>query len=114
MIKVLNSETREDFFTKKANSYIQEIDSLSGIFISFPFNHDISQLNKYKEQEELISEIKLRVKLLFSEYVHGDILKGRLDEIDQQNNLLFDGEHERIKQYKRILEMFVDHIKEYR
>lgn len=104
-----------DFFIEKAKQYVSEFDSIISDSIEFDINSPLafSSRTPYAIQQISISELKLKTKLLFSEFDNGEFFVQRLNEIESDIRTSLDGD-ERLKSYVSTLELFIDHINQFR
>ena len=106
-----------EFFLEKAKQYVSEIDSIISDYKEFDLDSRLSSFSNntpYAIQATSISEIKLKLKLLFSEFDKGEFF---LDEIKKMDNRITNWdrkEEEILNSYKSVLELFVDHINQFR
>ena len=103
------------FFLEKAEQYVSELQSIISEYKEFDLQSSLSFSNNtpYAIQQTSISEIKLKLKLLFSEFDKGEFFLEEIKQID--NNISYWGkEEEKFKSYISILELFVDHINQFR
>lgn len=104
-----------EFFLEKAKQYFLDLDSIILEYKEFDLNSRLSFSSNrpYAIQEKSISEIKLKLKLLFSEFDKGEFF---LEEIKKLDNSILNWhkEEENLNSYKSILELFIDHINLYR
>jgi hypothetical protein len=105
------------FFLEKAKQYIADLDSIILEYKEFDLDARLSSFSNntpYAIQETTISEIKLKLNLLFSEFDKGDFF---LEEIKKVGSGVLNWgrkEEENLKSYKSILELFIDHINQFR
>jgi hypothetical protein len=59
-----------EFFIEKANEYTAEIDRITSNYIPFSASREKPG---FQEQSDEISDLKLKIKLLFSEFEHGHL-----------------------------------------
>jgi len=107
-----------DFFIEKAENYIIDVDSFllkninSGITDKrFMNSDDLSQLETRLAD---IQELKLKIKLLFSETDNGNLFTENLIKRTTTSDLLHISNKKVLESYKRTLELFIEHIKDYK
>jgi len=66
------------------------------------------------EQKQKNSDLKLKIKLLFTEFDNGEFFKDRVVSIDEDKWLELKKEDEPFKQYKHVLSLFIEHINEFK
>ena len=66
-----------------------------------------------EKARQYVSELKLKIKLLFSEFDNGEFFVQRLNEIESNILTSFDGD-ERLNSYVSTLELFIDHLNQFR
>ena len=101
-----------DFFLDKAKQYVSELDSIISNYVQFD-DITFSETDPYNVQKKKIAELKLKIKLLFSEFDKGEFF---IDEIKKTENSVmhsFDRE-DNLRSYKSSLELFIDHINQFR
>ena len=101
-----------EFFLEKAREYISEINLIISDYIEFNSN-SFSYDTPYAVQQSSISEVKLKIKLLFSEFDNGQFFVERINEIESDILTSFDRD-ERLKSYISTLELFINHINQFR
>lgn len=101
-----------DFFIDKANEYIKSIDEVLPNLLS-PYSQGFDPTPEYRKQSEKISDLRLKTKLLFTEFDNGELFKNKIVGIDE-NKMLWFKEDELLKQYKHTISLFIDHINEFR
>ena len=102
-----------DFFIDKANEYSNEIDEIVNNYISRYSEEAFENSPEYTKQKLDISDLKLKIKLLFSEFDNGELFKSEIIKADESGNYTLKDD-ELLKVYKHILSLFVDHIVEFR
>lgn len=98
-----------DFFIEKANSYLITVEKIESNYK----NDSLGPNSEYHIQQKEISEIKLKIKLMFAEFEHGNLFSKRIDEIEGTYFRLL-GEKSNLLDYGSLLNLFIDHVKEYR
>ena len=98
-----------DFFIAKAIVCINSIDEILPNVVSSPFSDE----TKYAEQSKTLSDLSLKIKLLFSEFDNGELFKDKIISIDE-NKMLWGKRNEVLKQYYDVLSLFIKHINEFR
>jgi hypothetical protein len=106
-----------EFFLEKAKQYVSELDSIISEYKEFDLDSRLSSFSNntpYAIQATSISEMKLKIKLLFSEFDRGDFFLDEIKKID--NSILNWGrkEEENLNLYRSILELFIDHLNQFR
>jgi len=101
-----------EFFIDKANEYSKLIDELSKDYIH-PFFNNFAKNPNFIDKSSEISDLKLKVRLLLSEFDNGDFFIAEIADIDKNAEFMFK-EDERLKAYKHILSLFVEHLIEFR
>lgn len=95
-----------NFFIEKANLYIAEIDSILETYVGILE----SETKTIPEgQNQRINDLRLKTKLLFSEFDHGQLFLEALHQRYSFDNL--DGV---LIHYQSILKLFIDHLRYYR
>jgi hypothetical protein len=103
-----------DFFIDKANEYIKSIDNILQNFTS-KYSGGFDKSPELKEQERKISDLQLKIRLLFSEFDKGDIFYSNLKYYYEDSmSRLYTTDEEILKKSKHTLELFIDHLKEFR
>ena len=105
------------FFLEKAKQYISDLDSIISEYKEFDLDTKLSSFSNntsYAIQKTTISEIKLKLNLLFSEFDKGEFFLDEIKKIDSSILNWGRKEEENLKSYKSILELFVDHINQFR
>lgn len=107
-----------DFFIEKADNYIADINYYlqNDSLIDF-LDRRLLEADKKNEFNNCLSEIKelkLKIRLFFSEFENGNLFTNNLmnDPKDAQG-LLSISEKDILKSYKRTLELFIEHLKEF-
>ncbi|CAD7804239.1 hypothetical protein CHRY9390_01195 [Chryseobacterium aquaeductus] len=107
-----------DFFIKKANNYIIELDNfLKENIESDPLSKrsmDSNDLSKLKTILDEIEELKLKIKLLFSEIDNGNLFVENLISRTTASHFIHISNKKVLESYKRTLELFIEHISEYK
>jgi len=104
-----------DFLIDKAKEYIISIDGLSPNLVS-RFSGGFDKSPELEEQENKLSDLYLKVRLLFSEVENGDIFFSQLKPIyeDQLLSLKQNGEEQKLAKTKHTLELFIEHINDFK
>ena len=104
-----------DFLIDKAKEYITSIDSLSPNLVS-KYSGGFDKLPELEEQENKLSDLYLKVRLLFSEVDNGDIFFSQLKPIyeDKLLSIKPKGEEEKLAKTKHTLELFIEHITDFK
>ena len=100
-----------DFFISKAKEYSSTIDEIQKHYIS-PYTAFDSSL-EYQEQKRKILDLKLKVKLLFSEFENGEIFNSEVKIADKDRSYALHTD-ELLEVYKHVLSLFIDHIVEFK
>jgi hypothetical protein len=101
-----------EFFLEKANEYKTSLNEISknkiAVDLTKLFNHP-----EYDQQQKTIKELKLKVKLLFSEFDKGQFF---IDEIsrEEDSRSMALREDYKISIYISVLDTFMNHINEFR
>lgn len=95
-----------DFFIGKAKEYITSIDKILAVLLSSALP---GTFTKYNEQPEKISDIRVKIRALFSEFENGGLFEKNIVAIDDNNMLRLDDE-EILERYRHILSLFIDHL----
>ncbi|MFD2920888.1 hypothetical protein ACFS6H_14285 [Terrimonas rubra] len=107
-----------DFFIDKANEYIETATSLSlNLIPRLKFSDGINKSYELEAQERNLSDLYLKVRLLFSEFENGDIFFSELKPMYDETGLskLFPNfEEDKLTKTKHILELFIGHINEFK
>ena len=101
-----------DFYLDKASEYINSIDMILPNLLS-SHSQGFDPTPEYKEQKQNISDLKLKTKLLFTEFDNGELFIKEIESIDKNIFLCFKTD-ELLKEYKHMLSLFIHHIKEFR
>jgi len=104
-----------DFFVEKANEYIKTIEEIiKNLLPEIPLGFDhFNPPIEYVEQSEKISDIKLKTKLLFSEFDNGELFNNQINTIDK-NQILNIFKEKVLENYKHVLLLFIEHLKIFR
>ncbi len=107
------------FFIEKANNYIAEINNYleKDIYIDFLDIRLLKPEEKTKSYNYLseIRELKLKIRLLFSEFENGNLFSNNLmSDPKDARGILSTSEKNILKSYKRTLEIYCEHLKEYK
>lgn len=101
----------------KANLYISQIEVILDNYIEYPAFSINEQLfrpddDSYEVQQDAISKLRVQIKLLFSEYVHGQIF---LEEIKRAEESLkvIDHREYALNVMLENLKLMIEHIKEF-
>lgn len=108
-----------DFFIEKANEYIRQADSFleKNINSSIVDTRLMSFDDKAKLRESLseIQELKLKIRLLLSEFENGCLFTNNLiNEPTDARQMLAKSNKDILNSYRRTLELFIEHLKEFR
>ncbi len=104
-----------DFLIDKAKEYITSIDGLSPHLLS-KYSGGFDGSPELTEQENKLSDLYLKVRLLFSEVDNGDIFFSQLKHIYEDNLLILkpNGELNKLAKTKHTLELFIEHINDFK
>ncbi len=104
-----------DFLIDKAKEYINSIDKISPNLVS-KYSGGFDGSPELTEQENKLSDLYLKVRLLFSEVANGDIFFSQLKPIyeDHLLSLKHKGEEEKLAKTKHTLELFIEHINDFK
>jgi hypothetical protein len=104
--------TEPAYLLSKAIDYKNEIEKiLSETRVSFTdFKSNEDKRGKTFDNK---TELKLKIKLLFSEFENGEILIQQLSEIDNERYLREDISSGLLR-YQQTLQLFIDHLNDYR
>jgi hypothetical protein len=103
-----------DFFLDKAKQYVSEIDTVMKSYKNYIDAYtDPATMKMYNAQKIQIEDLELKSQLLFSEFDKGDIFNERIKASEKSKNP-FAQQTETLSVYKRTLELFIDHINEFR
>ena len=103
-----------DFFLDKAKQYVSEIDTVINSYKNYIDAYsDPAAMKKYNAQKTQIEDLELKSQLLFSEFDKGDIFNERIKSSEKSRNP-FTQQTETLSVYKRTLELFIEHINEFR
>lgn len=109
-----------DFFIDKAKKYITEIDSINESYIQYDYNRGIGEIMRrrdendpYEIQSRRVSELELKVKLMFTEFDKGELFLNKFEKIEK-NQFSFLSENGNLYLYKDLLTLFVEHLIEFR
>lgn len=100
----------KDFFSKRANDYILEIEKVVEEYLKY------AKLEKkqYQLLQDSTSELKLKIKLFFSEYKYGKIFLKHIKSIEEKSTQPTLSSNQILKSYKMLLELLIYHIEEFR
>ena len=101
-----------DFFIDKAKEYIISIDEVLKNPVS-PYDGGFEPSPALKEFSEKTHNIKIKTKLLFSEFDNGELFLTLIKSADGNLEYLKHGENV-LTSYKETLNLFIDHINEFR
>lgn len=102
-----------DFFIDKAKEYSNSIEELLNNFLPMDINNVWNTTPEYLNQKRKFEDLVLGIKLLFSEFDNGQLFNDQITVIEK-NGLFMFREDERLKEYKHILSLFIDHVIEFR
>ena len=95
-----------DFFIKKAQEYLTSIDEITPNYISLAQAMNEQQYEaQYKAQSAKFDDTILKIKLLFSEFDNGKLFTDRIDDVHDVALL---------ESYKHVLNLFIEHLNEFR
>ncbi|MCF0068840.1 hypothetical protein LZD49_00065 [Dyadobacter sp. CY261] len=99
------------FFIEKANEYIAEIDRLTANYVPPSSAREKPGL---QEQTDEMSDLKLKIKLLFFEFEHGHLFVEKV--VGAQNNNKYNkGTNDQLLViFRRYLGLFVEHLQLFR
>jgi hypothetical protein len=106
-----------DFFITKANNYLTEIEIIDKTYIPYNYSGDFLSVDRQtpertKQQKE-ISNLDLKIRLLFAEFDKGELFIAKLDKAKSNSAYVFDEKY--ILEYsKETLELFIEHLKDFR
>lgn len=105
-------QNTNSIFVLKAKEYIETIDNITSNYIS-ELNRRLDKKDiEFQNQEKNIFQIKIKVKLLFSEFSKGEFFIEKINESDNTYSLLF-GEIKKLNVYKESLLLMIDHIENF-
>ena len=102
------------FFLQKAKSYVDEINTIISDYHECDINNLFSIDTPYAIQQKSISQLKLKINLLFSEFDKGEFFLNEIKKVDSSILNWGRNEEENFKSYQSLLELFIDHINQYR
>ena len=100
-----------EFFIEKATEYIADIERITTNYIPFSPNREKPG---FQEQSDEISDLKLKIKLLFSEFEHGHLFVEKV--IGTKNNVNYNSvnQDQLLVVFRRYLNLFIEHLRLYR
>jgi hypothetical protein len=106
-----------DFFITKANSYLTQIEIISNAYIPYDFSGDFSSFDRKNpernKQQKEISNLDLKIRLLFAEFDKGEFFIAKLD-ISKSNFANLVDEKYFLEYSKETLELFIEHLIDFR
>lgn len=101
-----------DFFIDKANEYKT---SFENILTNYVTDSSIGwdENPKYTEQQRQIADLKIKTKLLFSEFDKGEFFIHEIKKVDSNILESFD-QTKRISSYNRVIDLFINHLNDFR
>lgn len=103
-----------DFFINKANSYIEIINKVSPTLIS-EYAGGFDGSPELDEQHQNLSDLYLKIRLLFAEFDKGEIFYSQVKDLYEDNlSRHFISTENKLSKLKHILEIFIVHLKEFR
>jgi hypothetical protein len=100
-----------EFFIEKANEYIAEIDRITANYIP---SSSTREKPGFQEQSDEISDLKLRIKLLFFEFDHGHLFVEKVVGAKSSVNYNVNSHDQLLVVFRRYLSIFIEHIKLFR
>lgn len=106
------------FFTKKAESFLEQLNNIKLVEFDYSISNDIykdiinGDNSEYSTQSELLHNIKFQIKLMFSEFDNGELFLQRIDNFKSKN--IFKHNFEEHENLKKVTELFIEFLKEYR
>jgi len=100
-----------EFFIEKATEYIAEIERITTNYIPFS---PTREKPGFQEQSDEISDLKLKIKLLFSEFEHGHLFVEKV--IGTKNNVNYNSvnQDQLLVVFRRYLTLFIEHLRLFR
>lgn len=107
-----------NFLIEKANNYITEIN----IFLTKNINSSLTDkrfmnpddLSQLETRLNSIKELKLKIRLLFSEINNGNLFIENLIKRKTASDFIHISNKKVLESYKRTLELFIEHLKDYK
>jgi hypothetical protein len=100
-----------EFFIEKANEYIAEIDRITSNYIPTSATREKPG---FQEQSDEISDLKLKIKLLFFEFEHGHLFVEKVVGTKTGVNYNLNTHDQLLVVFRRYLSLFIEHIKLFR
>ena len=99
------------FFIEKANEYIVEIDRLTANYVP---PSSVREKPGLQELSDEMSDLKLKIKLLFFEFEHGHLFVEKVTST--QNGRKYDKStnDQLLVIFRRYLNLFIEHLQLYR
>lgn len=106
------------FFIQKATDFITNIEEIENNFIEYEFfltskSSSWKGNNEYEKQQEEISELKFKVKLMLSEFKEGHLFTKRIEEEDKKILFASLRDKSNLPFYRKLLILFIQHLKTY-
>ncbi|PSL18224.1 hypothetical protein [Dyadobacter jiangsuensis] len=99
------------FFIEKANEYIAEIDRLTASYIPAS---SVREKPGHQELSDEISDLKLKIKLLFFEFEHGHLFVEKVTRASPGNGNINQVNDHLLVIFRRYLNLFIEHLQLYR
>jgi hypothetical protein len=106
-----------DFFLNKAEQYASSLDTIRRGYIDyFSARYDAETEAEFKTQKAQIEDLTLKVQLLFSEFDKGEAFYQRVKSAEEaaKADSSSSAQTEALATYVRTLQLFIEHIKEFR
>lgn len=101
-----------EFFIERATEYKGFFENAIENYVD-PFSSGFGDNSEYTKQQDQISSMKTKVKLMFSEFDNGTPL---IDEINSIEKNIVDSFYpkKKLASYVRVIDLFIDHLKTFR
>ena len=106
------------FFTKKTESFLEQLNNIKLVEFDYSISNDIykdiinGDNSVYSAQLELLYNIKFQIKLMFSEFDNGELFSQRIENF--KTKTIFKHNFEEHENLKKVTELFIEFLKEYR
>lgn len=106
------------FFTKKAESFLDQLNNIKLVEFDYSISNDIykdtinGDNSEYDIQLELLYNIKFQIKLMFSEFDNGELFLQSIENF--KTKTIFKHNFEEHENLKKVTELFIEFLKEYR